>query len=617
MSWPLFTAKDEALTPLDAALFESLEAPAALCRADGAILAANDGWRADVGGEPRLPRSQSPLFLAFRTARREGRGEGVIILGARSVKVLVTRADVDRFLVRLVDEPLASGPAVRDKPASAPDALDIFAAASPFGAAIVEGADPFHATVVETNAALVSMAGAAARAGASLCDLLTAAAAAEASRARASGDAGPYEVALAAEGERVAHLYLAGAAPRWAVYLLDVTEQKKIQLQLAQRNKMEAIGHLAGGVAHDFNNLLTAISLRADELLLRHPLGDPAYDNLAGIRATVDRAAGVANQLLTFSRKATLRRESLDLGEVLSNLEVLLRRLLREDVAMETHMGRDLPRVRADKGQIENAVMNLVVNARDAVRGHGGGLVRLRAARVTASEAKGQGYTGPTVGDLALIEVSDDGPGIPAAILGNIFEPFFTTKPQGEGTGLGLATVYGIVKQSDGWIVASSPPGQGAVFRVFLPEHIPPLAIEAPPAPIRRRAEADDLSGAGRILFVEDESVVRSIAVRLLRERGYEVIEAADGDEALMLAEQHAGAIDLMISDVIMPGLDGPSLLKAARPFLGDAPVIFISGYAEAEFSDLLEGEAGVSFLAKPLDLKSLAERVKARLARP
>ena len=200
---------------------------------------------------------------------------------------------------------------------------------------------------------------------------------------------------------------------------------------------------------------------------------------------------------------------------------------------------------------------------------------------------RGMGYTGPPVGDLALIEVSDDGPGIPPAMLGKIFEPFFTTKSAGEGTGLGLATVYGIVKQSDGWIVASSPPGQGAVFRIFLPEYIPPLTVESPAGAGAARATARDLSGAGRILFVEDEAVVRGIAVRLLRERGYEVIEAADGEEALALAEEHAGAIDLMISDVIMPGLDGPSLLKAARPFLGDAPVMFISGYAEAEFSDL------------------------------
>ncbi len=606
---------NEGLTPLAVGLFESLETPAVLCRAGGEIVLANEGWRARVGTVSRLPRSDPSLFLAFRSARSAGRGEGLLSLGGLPSKVKIQRVDVDHFLVRLAADVAASVPAGRAEPSVAPNGLDIFAASSPFGAAILEGEDPFDAAIVETNAALASIAGPAARAGASLRELLTPTAADEAARARASGDPGPYEVALAAAEEHIAHVYLVGDAPRWSVYLLDVTEQKKIQLQLAQRNKMEAIGHLAGGVAHDFNNLLTAISLRADELLLRHPLGDPAYENLAGIRATVDRAAGVANQLLTFSRKATLRRESLDLGEVLSNLEVLLRRLLREDVRMETHMGRDLPRVRADKGQIENAVMNLLVNARDAVRANGGGVVRLGAARLEATEAARMGYAGPPVGDLALIEVSDDGAGIPAAILGNIFEPFFTTKPQGEGTGLGLATVYGIVKQSDGWIVASSPPGQGAVFRIFLPEHIPPLAMEAPPAPARRRNAARDLSGAGRILFVEDEAVVRGIAVRLLRERGYEVVEAADGDEALALAEEHAGTIDLMISDVIMPGLDGPSLLKAARPFLGDAPVMFISGYAEAEFSDLLEGETGVSFLAKPLDLKSLAEKVKVRIS--
>jgi two-component system cell cycle sensor histidine kinase/response regulator CckA len=615
MTWRVFTGKDRALAPRDSALFECLEGPAALCRADGAVIQANDGWRANVGGDRRLPRSQPELFLAFRTALRDGCGECVLGLGAESLNIRIRRLDDDRFLAQASSGHRADAIAVTDRSEAAPDTLDIFASTSPFGAALVEGDDPFHATGIEANAALAAIAGPAARAGATLRDLLTPEAADEAARSRVSGETGPYEVALAADKERVAHLYLAGAAPRWAVYLLDVTEQRKIQLQLAQRNKMEAIGHLAGGVAHDFNNLLTAISLRADELLLRHPLGDPAYDNLAGIRATVDRAAGVANQLLTFSRKATLRRESLDLGEVLSNLEVLLRRLLREDVQMEAHMGRDLPRVRADKGQIENAVMNLVVNARDAVRANGGGVVRLEAARVAAPDAEKLGYTGPYLGDMALIEVSDDGPGIPPAILGNIFEPFFTTKPQGEGTGLGLATVYGIVKQSDGWIVASSPPGRGAVFRVFLPEHVPPLAIEAPPAPVRPRTVARDLSGAGRILFVEDEAVVRGIAVRLLRERGYDVIEAADGDEALALAEAHAGTIDLMISDVIMPGLDGPSLLKAARPFLGGAPVMFISGYAEAEFSDLLEGETGVSFLAKPLDLKTLAERVKARIA--
>jgi two-component system cell cycle sensor histidine kinase/response regulator CckA len=199
-------------------------------------------------------------------------------------------------------------------------------------------------------------------------------------------------------------------------------------------------------------------------------------------------------------------------------------------------------------------------------------------------------------------------------VLAKIFEPFFTTKPVGEGTGLGLATVYGIVKQADGWIHVESKVGEGAAFRIFLPVHIPPInvapVIETPkPKPVAR-----DLSGVGRILFVEDEDAVRGVAARLLRARGYEVIEAADGEEALALAEQYAGQIDLLISDVIMPGLDGPTLLKKARKFLGTAPVMFISGYAEAEFSDLLEGETGVTFLPKPLDIKILAERVKQQL---
>ncbi len=225
------------------------------------------------------------------------------------------------------------------------------------------------------------------------------------------------------------------------------------------------------------------------------------------------------------------------------------------------------------------------------------------------------GYPDAPEGEYALIEVSDTGPGIPPEVMAKIFEPFFTTKPLGEGTGLGLSTVYGIVKQADGWIAVDSKPGQGACFRVFLPVFTPPAISEAPPVqPVRAKPKARDLSGAGRILFVEDEDAVRGVAARLLRARGYEVIEAADGEEALALAEQNAGTIDLLISDVIMPGLDGPSLLKKARPYLGSAPVMFISGYAEAEFSDILEGEAGVTFLPKPIDIKSLAERVKQQL---
>jgi two-component system cell cycle sensor histidine kinase/response regulator CckA len=349
-------------------------------------------------------------------------------------------------------------------------------------------------------------------------------------------------------------------------------------------------------------------------LAARHPVGDPSYEGLNEIRQTSTRAADLVRKLLAFSRKQTVQREMLDLGELISEFEVLLRRVLYEDVKLVTEYGRNLPRIRADRSQLETAVMNLAVNARDAVRAHGGGQVTIRTARLTQEEARELGYAG-AAGDQALIEVADDGPGIPPEIRDKIFEPFFTTKPVGEGTGLGLATVYGIVKQSDGWIHLHTQVGEGTAFRIFLPAHSAEEAAQpaAQPAPPKRPA-ARDLSGAGRILFVEDEDAVRGVAAKLLRARGYEVIEAASGEEALELAETHAGEIDLMISDVVMPGMQGPDLLKQARQYLAGAPVMFISGYAESEFSDLLEGEANISFLPKPIDIKTLAERVKQEL---
>ena len=375
-------------------------------------------------------------------------------------------------------------------------------------------------------------------------------------------------------------------------------------------------GQLTGGLAHDFNNLLTAIQLQLSGLLERHPVGDPSYEGLNEIRQTAIRAADLVRKLLAFSRKSTVRRERLDLGELVGEFAVLLRRLLREDVRLETDYGRDLPVVLADKSQLETAVMNLAVNARDAMRGvvePGAGVVTIRTARLTAEEARLLGWSAAPTSAVALIEVSDSGPGVPPELLDKIFEPFFTTKAVNEGTGMGLATVYGIVEQAGGHINVSNAAGGGAVFRIFLPEAAE-AELAATPV-IEKVAKAPrDLSGAGRILFVEDEAAVRGIAARLLRQRGYEVIEAEDGEQALELAEQHAGTIDMMISDVIMPGLDGPALLKKARPYLGDAPVLFISGYAESDFSDLLQDEVGVSFLPKPLDIKTLAERVKQEL---
>jgi two-component system cell cycle sensor histidine kinase/response regulator CckA len=602
---------------------EALGEPAALAAADGRVLAANAPWRDVMGDRRRLPKgvAGSGLFAALVKARKGEMAEGVLSAGGIDYTAKVSRLAGGRLLIRLapvvvaapVVEDAAPAPVAECAPPP-PSALDAFAGASPFGAALLEGLEPFTSRVLETNPALTTMTGA--QAGVVFGDLIDAASRAEAETRLNEGRAGPYEVRLARDPARIAHLYLYRAEGRLVAYMIDVSEQKQIELQLAQAQKMQAIGQLAGGVAHDFNNLLTAIQLRLDELLHRHPVGDPSYEGLNEIRQTGVRAADLVRKLLAFSRKQTVQREVLDLGELISEFEVLLRRLLREDVKLITDYGRDLPQVRADKSQLETAVMNLAVNARDAVRAaKGGGVVRIRTARLTRDEAIQLGFPAAD-GDTAFIEVSDDGPGIPPDVMGKIFDPFFTTKPVGEGTGLGLATVYGIVKQSDGWIHVHSRPNEGAAFRIFLPVYEAPagaVAVAAAAEPAKPRA-ARDLSGAGRILFVEDEDAVRSVAARLLRARGYEVLEAADGEEALIIAEENAGTIDLLISDVIMPGIDGPTLLKKARGYLGTAPVMFISGYAEAEFSDLLEGETGVTFLPKPIDIKTLAERVKQQL---
>ncbi len=382
-----------------------------------------------------------------------------------------------------------------------------------------------------------------------------------------------------------------------------------------RRERLAAVGQLAGGVAHDFNNLLTAIGLQADELLQRRPPGDPDHDNLAQIRATVARAASLANQLLTFASRAPRRREILDLGQLIGDLEVLLRRLLREDMSLAVEIGEDLPSVLADPAQLETVFVNLVVNARDAIGAAGirGGQVRVRAARVDRAEAKRLGHEAAE-GDMALLEVSDNGPGIAPSLIETIFDPFFTTKPRGEGTGLGLSTVYGVVQQSEGWIGVRPAQPRGARFVILLPQRHRLARLEPLGPAAAAAARPRDLSGAGRILLVEDEEIVRRVAARLLRGRGYEVLEAADGEAALELARRHPGEIALLISDVVMPGLDGPSLLRAARPHLGPIPVLFISGYAESEFSRLLEAEPTVGFIAKPLDFKTLAERVKLAL---
>jgi two-component system cell cycle sensor histidine kinase/response regulator CckA len=606
-------------------VIDAIGEPCAMIASDGRVLNANALWREAAGAGRSLPGASSPsVFAALQAARRDGRAQENLPIGQGQRAADFSPLGERQFLVRLTGSALVEvvRMAADPKPAAAAAApqpaasleLDAFAAAAPFGAALLDGADPFEAKILQSNATLVSMAATADLAGTCFGDLIETASREEARIALTDGKS-PVEVKLAHDPARIAQLYLAGTDGQLLAYLMDVSQQKQLELQLFQSQKMQAIGQLAAGVAHDFNNLLMAIEMRLDELLPRHPVGDPSYEGLNAIRQIGMRAADLVRKLLTFSRQQTVQRATLELGELISEFEVLLRRVVGEDVKLHTEYGRNLPLVRADKGQLETAVMNLVVNARDAIRSGGGGVIRLRTARLSRAEAMSLGYAAAPEGEFGMIEVADTGPGIPPEVVSKIFEPFFTTKELGKGTGLGLSTVYGIVETAGGVIHVESKPGEGAAFRIFLPVFTPPPVVDQPAAePVRAKPQARDLSGAGRILFVEDEDEVRIATAKLLRARGYEVIEACDGEDALALAEANAGRIDLLISDVSMPNLDGPTFLKKARPYLGDAPVLFISGYAEAEFSDLLDGEPGVSFLAKPMNIKTLAERVKQQL---
>jgi two-component system cell cycle sensor histidine kinase/response regulator CckA len=606
----------------DAAIevLEAMAEPAALVWDSGQILTFNTAWAEANGATGALPRGKSAqaLYMAFAQARKGEPGRAIVMIGEREVEVVIGQAGEGRFLMRAAPDaalPIALAP-VHAPAAAATGEARAMAAGAPFGSAVIQGDDLFSGRAEEANPALAVLTGPGAARDAAFGDLFDPGGVAEARLKLAGGSSGPIELIARAYPDKMLHLYVAPEDDKRRIWLFDVSGQKSMELQLNQAQKMQAVGQLAGGVAHDFNNLLTAIQLQLSGLLERHPVGDPSYEGLNEIRQTAIRAADLVRKLLAFSRKSTVRRERLDLGELVGEFAILLRRLLREDVRLETDYGRDLPVVLADKSQLETAVMNLAVNARDAMRGvvePGAGVVTIATRRLTGDEARALGWVDAPTDEVALIEVSDTGPGVPPELLDKIFEPFFTTKAVNEGTGMGLATVYGIAQQAGGHITVSNIEGAGAAFRIFLPAAGEAELAEVLPVEVKAKTPRD-LSGAGRILFVEDEDAVRGIAARLLRQRGYEVIEAADGEEALLLAEEYAGQIDMMISDVIMPGLDGPSLLKKARQYLGDAPVMFISGYAESDFSDLLQDEVGVSFLPKPLDIKTLAERVKQEL---
>jgi len=381
---------------------------------------------------------------------------------------------------------------------------------------------------------------------------------------------------------------------------------------------MDMVGQLAGGIAHDFNNVLSDIMMANDFLLNAHKPTDPSFQDIMQIKQNATRAATLVRQLLAFSRRQTLRPQVLDLGDALSDLTMLLRRLIGEKVKLDLVHGRDLWPVKVDVSQFEQVVVNLAVNARDAMPD--GGKLTVRTANVTVDDAAQLSYKGLPAADYVRIDISDTGTGIPADIVDKIFEPFFSTKEVGKGTGLGLSTVYGIVKQTGGFVYVDSTPGEGTTFRIFLPRHRAELetqpeaqatngaAKEAGAEPPKPQA---DLTGQGTILLVEDEDGLRSLNARGLRSRGYSVIEAANGIEAMEALDEKDGAVDLVVSDVVMPEMDGPTLLREMRKRNPNLKIIFVSGYAEEAFDKSLPENEQFAFLPKPFALSALVEKVK------
>ncbi|MBT9383398.1 response regulator [Pseudooceanicola sp. CBS1P-1] len=397
--------------------------------------------------------------------------------------------------------------------------------------------------------------------------------------------------------------------PALIAVLSDATELKTLEAQFVQTQKMQAIGQLAGGVAHDFNNLLTAISGHCDLLLLRHDAGDPDFADLIQINQNANRAAALVGQLLAFSRKQTLRPETLDLRDTLSDLTHLLNRLVGEKVRLNFTYDPVLPEIRADKRQLEQVLMNLVVNARDAMPT--GGEIRITTEVLHLAEAMTCDRALVPAGEYVSVNVTDTGVGIPPDKLSKVFEPFFTTKRVGEGTGLGLSTAYGIVKQSGGFIFVDSTPGVGTCFTLLFPA-LRDIRVALPET--QQAAPRTEANGDGVVLLVEDEAPVRAFASRALRLKGFSVLEAANAEQALETLRGSRLQIDVFVTDVIMPGMDGPSWVRKALVERPDVRVIFVSGYAEDSFSDSAAKIPNSVFLPKPFSLSDLTETVRAQV---
>ena len=498
---------------------------------------------------------------------------------------------------------------------------------SPFGIAIIEGEINREGRVVEANKAFTDVFGGTKK-NAPLAKLLSletleelAAEVKRKSKAGAALSAVETTIGSGAEARTFA-LYPrpvrrkrgSYGARKVLLYSVDITDRKRMEQDYAQDQKLRGIGEIASKVAHDFNNYLQVVLGHCERLMLKHPAGDPSYTELVQIRENAQRAANTTKQLLAFSRKQTLKREVLSVTEILRDFSRFLTRAIGEKVRLELVNGRGLPLIKVDRYQLETAIMNLAVNARDAMAPKGGALT-IATKSVSADELKALNVPGLTDQDHILIEVRDTGPGVPADIADKIFDPFFTTKESGKGTGLGLSTVYGTIRQMGGAVTLTSDVGKGAVFSIYLPAHDGEEIEEATPVSASVKAQPQDLTGAGRILVVEDEDSVRTFVVATLSDCGYEITAAEDGEDALDIFEEDGADFDLVISDVMMNVLDGPSFVaKAREEFDLESKVIFMSAYAESAVRDQLDLIEGAGYIQKPFTLRGLATLVKTTL---
>ena len=559
-------------------------------------------WRADGAKQEAeiRRRDDDPADAQFAAFRRGGVGEGFVCVDMSVVEAAVETSDA----------PAISG--------------DISEA--PFGLAVIDGEIGRDARIVEANRTFTDAFGAVKK-NTPLSRVMSEDAIEEiaAEIRRKAGGAGAPRAIDAAIGEGPsAKTCAVFARPirrrrgsygvrRTYLYTVDVTDRKRMEEDHAQDQKLKAIGFIAGEVAHDFNNLLQVIQGNCEQLMLRHPAGDPAYQDLVLIRENAQRAANLTKQLLAYSRKQTLTRKVQSITDVLIDFSRFLDRAVGEKVKLEFVNGRGLPNVKIDRNQLETAMMNLVVNARDAMA-PGGGKLTIRTQKMSAEEVDALGQSGLASQDHVLIEVKDTGPGVPPEIAEKIFDPFFTTKEEGKGTGLGLSTVHGVIGQMGGAIRVENAPAGGALFSIYLPAHQGGLDDDEDEERPKAPSPAADFTGTGRILVVEDEGPVRTFVVATLERSGYEVTPAEDGVEALEILKNDQD-FDLIVTDVMMPEVDGPTLIERARADYGvNSSVIFMSGYAETAVREQMDTIEKITYIQKPFPMAALGARVREAL---